>query len=138
MRLRLPILITVSVLCIAGCLSGCREHNLSDDFKFDSTIRMEIKGYTVFRYNPLTCQIGFNRERSEFRIHTDNMSDFFIIRLDEMPSAEGQIVNGATSWTTGDDLHTKKTSFEVIRLEGGKIWLWSPSTRIAAVGMELE
>ena len=127
-------MITVFVLCIAGC----REHNLSDDFKFDSAIRMEIKGYTVFRYDPLTCQIGFNRERSEFRIHTDNMSDFFIIRLDEMPSAEGQIVNGATSWTTGDDLHTKKTSFEVIRLEGGKIWLWSPSTRIAAVVMVLE
>ena len=66
------------------------------------------------------------------------MSDFYIIRLDEMPAAEGQTVNGTASWTTGDDLHTKKTSFEVIHLEGGKIWLWSPGTRIAAVVMELE
>lgn len=133
MKLRLSI-----IALLALCLAGCREHNLSDDFKFDSTIRLEIKGYTIFRYDPLSCQIGFNRDRCEFRIHTDNMSDFYIIRLDEMPAAEGQTVNGTASWTTGDDLHTKKTSFEVIHLEGGKIWLWSPGTRIAAVVMELE
>ena len=134
--MKIPAAIFLAALVLG--FASCREHTLSDDFKFDSTIRMQIKGYTTFRYEPETCQIGFNRDRCEFRIHTDNMSDFYIIRLDEMPAAEGQTVDGTVSWTTGDDLHTKKTSFEVIRLEGGKIWLWSPSTRIAAVVMELE
>mgnify|MGYP006872994988 CR=1 FL=1 len=130
--------LSITAVILLLCLSGCREHNISDDFRLDDTIRMEIKGYTIFRYNPLSCQIGFNRERSEFRVHTDNMSDFYIVRLDEMPVAEGQIIDGTASWTTGNDLHNKKTSFEVIRLEGDKIWLWSASTRIAMVVRTLE
>ena len=133
MKLRLSI-----IALLALCLAGCREHNLSDDFKFDSTIRLEIKGYTIFRYDPLTCQIGFNRERCEFRIHTDNMSDFYMLRLDEMPGRVGQSVNGVASWTTGDDLHSKKTAFEALKFEGGRIWLWSSSSRIAVVVQTLD
>ena len=133
MKAYLPIL-----AALAFCMAGCREHNLSDDFRNDESIRMEIKGYTTFRYDPLTCQTGFNRERCEFRVHTDNMSDFYIVRLDEMPATEGQMLNGTASWTTGSDLHNKKTSFEVIRIEGDKIWLWSAPTRIAMVVRALD
>ena len=132
-------LVIIFLLIAAALLTACRQHHdPSDDFKFDESIRLEIKGYTIFRYDPARCQIGFNRDRCEFRVHTDNMSDFYIIRLDDIPSAAGQTVSGTASWTTGDNLHSKKTSFEVIRLEGGKIWLWSSTTRIAAVVMELE
>ena len=126
------------LVLVLATFTGCRKSHVSDDFKLNSTLRMEIKGYITFLYDPLTCQISYNPDKYEFRVHSDNMSDFYIIRLDEMPAAEGQTVNGTASWTTGDDLHTKKTSFEVIHLEGGKIWLWSPGTRIAAVVMELE
>ena len=126
------------LLLLAGSVSACRVHDLSEDFQFDDTVRMEIKGYTTFKYDPYNCQIGFNREKNEFRVHTDNMSDFFHIRFEQMPSAEGQIVNGTVSWTTGDNLHSKKTTFELVKLEGSKIWLWSPSTRIAAVVDVLE
>ena len=69
----------------------------------------------------------------DLRVNSDNMSDFFILKLNEMPSGEGQRINGAATWTTGDNLHYKKTIFEVVKLEGSKIWLWSSESRIAAV-----
>ena len=131
-------LFRILLVVLAASLSACREQDLSEDFKLDDSIRMEIKGYVIFKYDPYNCQIGFNRDKCEFRVHTDNMSDFFQIRFDDMPAAEGQIVEGTVSWTTGDNLHNKKTTFELVRLEGNKIWLWSPSTRMAAVVEVLE
>lgn len=120
-------------LPLAFLFAGCEEADLSEDFKINDQLRMEIKGYAIFRFDPLNCQIGFNRERCEFRVHTDNMSDFFAIQLEAMPSGLGQKIDGTASWTTGDDLHRKKTIFEVVKIDDNRIWLWSPDSRIAAV-----
>ena len=99
---------------------------------------IQIKGYITFLYDPLTCQISYNPDKYEFRVHSDNMSDFYMLRLDEMPGRVGQSVNGVASWTTGDDLHSKKTAFEALKFEGGRIWLWSSSSRIAVVVQTLD
>ena len=130
-------LILILVLVLAT-FTGCRKSHVSDDFKLNSTLRMEIKGYITFLYDPLTCQISYNPDKYEFRVHSDNMSDFYMLRLDEMPDRVGQSVNGVASWTTGDDLHSKKTAFEALKFEGGKIWLWSSSSRIAVVVQTLD
>ncbi len=130
-------LILILVLMLAA-FTGCRKSHVSDDFKLNSTLRMEIKGYITFLYDPLTCQISYNPDKYEFRVHSDNMSDFYMLRLDEMPGRVGQSVNGVASWTTGDDLHSKKTAFEALKFEGGKIWLWSSSSRIAVVVQTLD
>lgn len=118
---------------VLATFAGCKSENLSEEFVLDRTPRMEIKGYTTFLYDPLTCQVGFNQENCEFRVHTDNMSDFFIVRLNEMPSGENQIIEGTAQWTTGDDLHNKKTRFSVVKMDGDRIWLWSAESRIAVV-----
>ena len=125
-------------VAFALLFSGCRGEDLSEEFLADDTIRMEIKGYTTMRYDPLLCQLGFNNDKREFRVHTDNMSDFFSVRLDEMPVGESQYVTGTVSWTTGDDLHTKKTGFQVAKISGDMVWLWSSDTRIALVVKFLE
>ena len=130
-------LFLILVLMFAA-FTGCRKSHVSDDFKLNSTLRMEIKGYITFLYDPLTCQISYNPDKYEFRVHSDNMSDFYMLRLDEMPGRVGQSVNGVASWTTGDDLHSKKTAFEALKFEGGKIWLWSSSSRIAVVVQTLD
>lgn len=118
---------------VLAALTGCRSEFLAEDFTEDRTLRMVIKGYTTFLYDPLNCQVGFNMENREFRVHTDNMSDFFIIRLDEMPSAEDQVIGGSAQWTTGDDLHSKRSRFTVVKMDGDRIWLWSAESRIAVV-----
>ena len=123
----------VILALVLAALAGCRTETLSEEFIEDRTPRMEIKGYTTFLYDPLKCQIGFNHDKCEFRVHTDNMSDFFIVRLSEMPSSENQILDGTAQWTTGDDLHNKKTSFSVLKMDGDRIWLWSAESSIAVV-----
>ena len=129
---------SILFLLLAVLLTGCRQENLSEEFRLDDSIRMEIKGYTTFKYIPTSCQLGFNREKCEFRVHNDNMSDFFSVRLDDMPVGESQYVTGTVSWTTGDDLHTKKTNFQVAKINGDLVWLWSSDTRIALVIKFLE
>ena len=126
------------LVLVLATFTGCRKSHVSDDFKLNSTLRMEITGYITFLYDPLTCQISYNPDKYEFRVHSDNMSDFYMLRLDEMPDRVGQSVNGVASWTTGDDLHSKKTAFEALKFEGGKIWLWSSSSRIAVVVQTLD
>ena len=123
----------VILALVLAARAGCRTETLSEEFIEDRTPRMEIKGYTTFLYDPLKCQIGFNQDKCEFRVHTDNMSDFFIVRLSEMPSSENQILDGTAQWTTGDDLHNKKTSFSVLKMDGDRIWLWSAESSIAVV-----
>lgn len=123
----------VILALVLAALAGCRTETLSEEFIEDRTPRMEIKGFTTFLYDPLKCQIGFNQDKCEFRVHTDNMSDFFIVRLSEMPSSENQILDGTAQWTTGDDLHNKKTSFSVLKMDGDRIWLWSAESSIAVV-----
>jgi len=131
-------LVPILAIMLAVLLQGCKESHISESFQLDDTIRLEIKGYTTFIYKPMTCQLGFNRDKCEFRVHSDNMSDFYMLRLDEMPTRVGQNINGTASWTTGDDLHSKKTAFEVLKLEGGRVWLGSASSRIAMVVQILE
>ena len=74
-------LFAILVLLVAALTQGCREADLSEDFQLNDQLRMEIKGYVTFSYDPLNCQIGFNRSNCEFRVHSDNMSDFFSIKL---------------------------------------------------------
>ncbi len=112
---------------------SCVGDDPSAGFQEDDTLRIDIKGYTTFSYDPLSCQKSFNRDNCEFRVHSDNMSDFYSVVLEAFPAEVGQMVNGTASWTTSNNLHTKKTTFEVLKLEGDKVWLWSSRNRIAMV-----
>lgn len=131
MRRTVEILATLLVTLTLAC--ACHEDEVSSSFLLDKQVRLEIKGYTVFRYDPLSCQLGFCRDKAEFRAHSDNMSDFYTVRLEAMPAVVGEEIAGSISWTTSNDLHNKKTTFEVSRIEGDLVWLWSASNRIAVV-----
>ena len=114
-------------------LTACRQEHLSDSFMLNGDVRIEIKGFVTFAYDSLHCQKAFNRERREFRVHTDNVSDFFSLKLDAIPSEAGQKVSGTATWTTRQNIHSKRTSFEVLKLKDRQVWLWSGTNRIAAV-----
>lgn len=125
-----------SILALAVLLAfaACAKDNSLSEFRTTDDLCIMIKGYTTFRYSPLTCQKGYNPSQREFRVHTDNMSDFYTVRLDRIPAGTGQTVYGNVRWTTGNNIHSKKNvPFEVIRLEGNRIWLWSSKNGIAAV-----
>jgi len=123
----------ILALLLPFLFCSCHEEEISSSFLLNNQVRLEIKGYTLFSYNPVSCQLGFNREKAEFRVHSDNMSDFYILDLDTMPATVGEDISGTIIWTTKNSLNNKKTTFEVSRIEGDLVWLWSSSNRIAVV-----
>lgn len=106
----------------------------------DSTPQLSVQGKVLFRYEDSTCQLGFNLERAEFRMHTDTMSDYVFLTLDHIPASVGeQVTANEISWTSSDDIeYRKKIILEVLKFEDGTIWLWSSRNQIALVVRELE
>lgn len=112
-------------------LSGCTAEKYMRAFSRAEDILIQVGRDVPFRYEPLTCQMSYNRANNEFRAFTDNMSDFYIVMMDSTPSYEGETVKADLVWTTETDILTRKNlTLEVIRTEGEKLWLWSDSGRI--------
>lgn len=122
----------ISAITLALCLTACSEEVLDPAFIANPDIRMEIEGRTVFKYDPITCQQSFNADKRRFIVHTDSMTDYYIVTLSDLPSEEGRTINGDVSWTTlSSGTQTKKNiAFKVAKLEGNKVWLWNARNRI--------
>lgn len=118
------ILLAMLVLC-----TGCEPPTVyTPEFLTDSTLRMEVGKQEILTYNPITCQTALNLHRCEFRMHTDNMSEYVIIRFSSMPSEEGESVTvESLVWTnpSGADQTRKNITLEVVKLEGDIAWLWN-------------
>ena len=120
----------LSILTILLCLlSGCNGGGTyTPEFLKDDTLRLAVGREEIISYNPLTCQYAFNTDRLEFRLHTDNMSDYFIVRLQEEPTGEDQVITaGLIRWTsrTGADEVRKNIALQVVKMEGDVVWLWN-------------
>ena len=122
------------ILLAAICLASCRGEALRDEFADMDGMRIIIRGRSALVYNPASCQMSFNRERKEFRVCKDNMSDFYYLKLSAIPAHDGQRLTGDIQWTTVNNLNRKKNvGFEVVRNEAGKFWLWAQSLRLGVV-----
>lgn len=120
------------LLAIAMAAVSCDDTEFKTGFISYDGIRLEIGGETVFEYDPLTCQLGYNSKKGEFRVHNDEMSEFFSVTLPHLPSVEEEFVTGDISWTTETDVVTKKkVTLETLKIEGDMIWLWNRGSRIA-------
>lgn len=124
------------MLGAALLLCGCQEERLMSAFSSRDEIRLQIGGEEKMCYDPLTCQLAYNPDRREFRVHTDNMSDFFSVVLSAIPVEDEEEVRGSLTYTTRTDIVRKNNvTFRAIRLEGDKIWLWNQS---ASIGIEIQ
>lgn len=126
-------------LAIAVLLCGCNDSRKRNAFVENNDIRLQIGSTIQFRYDPLTCQLAFSRDRREFRAQTDNTSDYYSIVLSEVPANIGQRVSGNLTWTTETDILTRDDlDLEVLRIEGDQVWLWSSSGRTGVMIKLLE
>lgn len=126
-------------LAIAVLLCGCNDSRKRNAFVENNDIRLQIGSTIQFRYDPLTCQLAFSRDRREFRAQTDNTSDYYSIVLSEIPANIGQRVSGNLTWTTETDILTRDDlDLEVLRIEGDQLWLWSSSGRTGVMIKLLE
>lgn len=98
------------------------------EFLHDSTLRLSVGDEDILRYDPYDYQYAYNRERLEFRIHTDNMSEYVLLTLNEEPVRENQVVTALSiRWTRdkGSDVIKKDIALEVVKVEGDVVWLWN-------------
>ena len=130
------------MLLLASVLLAVSCENTKVDPEFIATpdFGLKVKDQTVFTYDPLTCQVSFNRGKCEFRVHTDNMSDYYCLNLKSVPTAEDQKVKGDIRWTNRSDVVTlKDLTFVVKKVDRtGKMWLWCRKERIGAVIQALD
>ena len=135
MRTRQFILLLLAALLLAGC-AGDR---MRDAFEDGEDVRLMVGGQVVFTYEPKTCQLAFSREQKEFRAHTDNMSDFYVVDFSDIPASVGQVLTADLVWTTEREVLTRKNlTLTVLRSEGDQFWLWSNTGRIGLVVRVLE
>jgi len=127
---------------LLGCLilSSCTGGKADPEFIATSDCNLRVKGEIVFKYDPLTCQTAFNRRNCEFRVHTDNMSDYYCVNLNLVPTAEGQKARGSITWTNRSDVVTRKdVTFYVKKADrSGRLWLWCRKEQIGVVIHVLE
>lgn len=132
-------LFTILAFIALMMLGACDDSRFRNAFVENNDIRLQVGGTVHFRYDPLTCQISFSRDRREFRAQTDNTSDYYSIVLSEIPANIGQRVSGNLTWTTETDILTRDDlDLEVLRIEGDQVWLWSSSGRTGVMIKLLE
>lgn len=98
-------------------------------------ISLTIKGIEQISYNPESWQLGYNEAKNEFRVVSDKLSDWMIIRCSASPTTEGQIINADLEYTTADDTKKlKDLSFTVEKTSPeGLIWMWNDDRKIGVV-----
>lgn len=133
--------ISLLFMVLAGglLLCSCNESRFRNAFLSNDTIRLQIGSTLQFEYDPLTCQAAYNSSKKQFRVQTDNTSDFYVLTLSDVPVSVGQNLSADLVWTTPTDiLKRNNLSLEVIKIEGETVWLWSSSSRIGVSIMMLE
>ena len=129
----------IMALFLSLMLVSCNRHAMENAFIAGEDIRLQVGRADQFIYKPETCQLAFNKEKRTFSAHTDTMSDYFISTFSDIPTTLGQWISADISWTTHDNVLTrKKLTLEVVRLEGDKVWLWSRQGRIGLTVRILE
>lgn len=127
-----------NILMVAAALlvlAGCQGAQPDQEFLGSADFCLEVNGSETFKYSPKNCQVAFNRNRCEFRVSTDTMSDFYCITLDFVPTAEGQKTVGNVSWTSSSDISSaSNVSFSVKKVgSDGRVWLWSRRSKMGAI-----
>lgn len=121
----------IAILAILISAASC-SGRLERDFLESPEVRLSVDNRTLFVYDPLTCQMGYDATDCRFHVMKDNASDYYMLTLSKQPSSEGEHIKGDISWTTSDSIENRKNiAFTVMKLEGDIIWLWNADQRIA-------
>ena len=123
--------IVLTFISIIGCIGPQPDEVLLPR----TEISLTIKGEEVMEHDPLTCQIGYNRERNEFRLVKDNISDWMIFRSNATPTNAGQEVRASLEYTSESSTKTlTDLAFTVEKTApDGTTWLWNKDRRIGII-----
>ena len=113
-------------------LASCERYDVNEILLSRDDISLTWKADPQIVYEPYTWQLGFNAARNEFRVNDDSMANYFVLRCDGRPSAEGQEVTASVEWTQKSSVKRYEgLKFEVEKVgRDGYVWLWNRSQKI--------
>ena len=124
------------VVCFVLVLAACdRTHKIDPELSGMTEVGLKVKGKSVFTYTDGTMQLSFNRSLRQFRAGNDDMTSYFVITCDQLPTREGQQVKADVQWRSGSSVKTTTgITFEVEKYDDtGLVWLWNASDKTGAV-----
>ena len=98
-------------------------------------ISLTIKGETIMELDPATSQIAYNSERNEFRLASDNLSDWLIFKSNATPTDVGQEVMASLEYTSQSNIkRLTDLTFSVEKTASdGTTWLWNKEKKIGII-----
>ncbi|MDE5955103.1 MAG: hypothetical protein K2G80_01230 [Bacteroidales bacterium] len=129
----------ILILAAAAMAASCVKYDVTEILLQRTDISLTWKGELQMKYNPKTCQLGYNAASNEYRVYDDRLGYWFILRCSETPSYTGQVFKADVEWTTENDTKIERSiEFKVEKTNrDGYIWLWSKSKKIGAVIRQL-
>jgi hypothetical protein len=129
--------IASAVLAAALLLAGCgKGHRMDPQLYEGDSICLKIKNNVIYTFNPSNGQLGFNRQKCEFRCGDDAMNEYFLITCSDFPSKEGMILTASMEWTWRGSVQTRSgIKFRVEKTDAASslVWLWSSKEKVGAV-----
>lgn len=115
--------------------TSCRHYDVDAILLERDDVSLTIKGSLCLAYDPLTCQLGYNDSRNEFRVYDDLIGNMFLISCNKNPDTEGMYLSANLTYTTSSSTKTLNgLDFCVRKLDpDGKIWLWNDSKKVGVV-----
>lgn len=128
-------LIYISLFFITIFAISCTRYDVEEVLLEKEEISLSWKGTLKMKYDENTWQTAFNRDRNEFRVHDDNMSDWFKVTCRRPVTSKGQEVTADIEWTEQSSIRKRNgLTLTVERMEDdGRIWLWNKSEGLAIV-----
>ena len=123
-------LLVLLLAALTAC-TGSKE-TVDEVFLQSSDIQLRIDGNTLHTYDPLTWQLGFNRDKKEYRVLTDDMGSYYTLTCSDLPTQVDQRLSAALSWTSGSGVRKESgLSMRVVKTEAdGTVWLWCNDKKI--------
>lgn len=131
----------ILIILVAGALfQSCACYDIEQTLLVHEELTLTWKGTAQAMYVPSTWQYGFNTAKNEYRVNDDNMANYFVVRCDERPSAEGQELSADVEWTVATNIKRYEgLRFKVERVApDGRIWLWNKSQKIGIVIKDIQ
>lgn len=131
-----------SVLLVTA--AACNPVSFSPD-KFiehsgDDIILMK-NGVTLLMYKPASWQLSCSRdeagEKYEYRVHDDNMGEYYVFTCPVPLDQEGKQVSALLEWTTSRANEVVTGEFIINKIEDGRIWLTCAKKHIGLVVKEV-
>ena len=142
MKTSVSLRIVTILLCVFMQLlvSSCMTYDIEQILLERDDISMTIKGDLCFAFEPLTCQMGYNADKNEFRVYDDALGNLFVITCDRTPDTEGMKLIATMTYTTSSSTNSLSgLEFSVEKLAAdGTVWMWNASKKIGVVVSKLK